>query len=119
MATNKLCEEKVDPNQDINAEYADDVFKIHLPISLATLAVLKKEISKRCKLNPGTCKLKYLDEDEEWILMTSDADIRHCISCWRSAFHEGSRPVIEESKKKRRMGFGEEARRALEEEECG
>ncbi|PWA34820.1 phosphatidylinositol 3- and 4-kinase family protein with FAT domain-containing protein [Artemisia annua] len=83
------------------------------------LEVLKKEISQRCKLNPGTCKLKYLDEDEEWILMTSDADIRYCISCWRPAFHEGSRPVIEESKKKRRMGIGEEARRAFEEEECG
>nr|GEW05917.1 NIN-like protein [Tanacetum cinerariifolium] len=31
-----------------------------------------------------TCKLKYLDEDEEWILMTSDAHVRCCISCWRS-----------------------------------
>ncbi|GJY43281.1 NIN-like protein [Tanacetum coccineum] len=64
------------PNQDIliiNAEYADDVFRIHLPVSLATLAVVKEEINKRCKLNLGTCKLKYLDEDEEWILMTSNA----------------------------------------------
>ncbi|GKB21057.1 hypothetical protein Tco_0854980 [Tanacetum coccineum] len=89
MATNKLCEEKLSdvyesesnsnddsPNQDIliiNAEYADDVFIIHLPISLATLDVVKEEINKRCKLNPRPCKLKYLNENEEWILMTSDA----------------------------------------------
>ncbi|GJU60228.1 hypothetical protein Tco_1237994 [Tanacetum coccineum] len=55
------------PNQDIiiiKAEYADDVFKIHLPVSLATLAVVKEEINKRCKLNPRTCNFKYLDEDE-------------------------------------------------------
>ncbi|PWA86232.1 NIN-like protein [Artemisia annua] len=67
-----------------NAGNADDVFRIHLPISLATLSIVKKEINKRCKLNPHTCKLKYLDEDEEWILMTSDAHIRRCISCRRS-----------------------------------
>nr|GEU65787.1 hypothetical protein [Tanacetum cinerariifolium] len=87
-----VCESESDsnddsPNQDIliiNAEYADDVFRIHLPISLATLAVVKEEINKRCKLNPGTCKVKYLDEDEDWILMTSDAHLRRCISCWRS-----------------------------------
>ncbi|GJU65892.1 NIN-like protein [Tanacetum coccineum] len=88
MATNILVKRKLsdvyesesdsnddNPNQDIlviNAEYADDVFRIYLPDSLATLTVVTEEIKKRCKLNPGPCKLKYLDEDEELILMTSD-----------------------------------------------
>ncbi|PWA78345.1 NIN-like protein [Artemisia annua] len=75
------------PNKDIliiNLEYADDVFNLNLPIPLATLAVVKKEINKRCKLNPETYKLKYLDEDGDWILMTSDELIKHCIECQRT-----------------------------------
>ncbi|GJY41058.1 NIN-like protein [Tanacetum coccineum] len=75
------------PNQDIliiKFEYADDVFTLNLPIPLATLAVVKKEINKRCKLNPETYKLKYLDEDEDWILMTSEEPIMHCIECQRT-----------------------------------
>ncbi|GKD05858.1 NIN-like protein, partial [Tanacetum coccineum] len=61
-----------------------DVFTLNLPIPLATLAVVKKEINKRCKLNPETYKLKYLDEDEDWILMTSEEPIMHCIECQRT-----------------------------------
>ncbi|GJS75411.1 gypsy type transposase [Tanacetum coccineum] len=75
------------PNQDIliiKLEYADDVLNLNLPIPLATLAVVKKEINKSCKLNPETYKLKYLDEDEEWILMTSEEPIRHCIEFQRT-----------------------------------
>ncbi|GKA62405.1 hypothetical protein Tco_0761924 [Tanacetum coccineum] len=52
-------------NQDIiiiKVEYADDVFKIHLSVSLATLVVVKEEINKRCKLNPRTCNFKYLEQ---------------------------------------------------------
>ncbi|GKC52695.1 hypothetical protein Tco_1075440 [Tanacetum coccineum] len=45
--------------------HSPDVFRIHLPSSLATLVVVKEEINKRCKLNPAPCKLKYLDENEE------------------------------------------------------
>nr|GEW18265.1 hypothetical protein [Tanacetum cinerariifolium] len=72
------------PKQDIliiKVEYGDDVFEINIPVSLTTLAVVKKEINKRCKLNPETYKLKYLDEDEEWISMTSDEHIGKCIRC--------------------------------------
>nr|GEV73397.1 putative RNA-directed DNA polymerase [Tanacetum cinerariifolium] len=45
--------------------HSPDVFRIHLSVSLATHVVVKEEINKRCKLNLGPCKLKYLDEYEE------------------------------------------------------
>ncbi|CAH1427632.1 unnamed protein product [Lactuca virosa] len=68
----------------IKAEYEDDVIKFHLPISLTTLEAVEKEIGKRFKLKVTTYKLKYQDEDKEWILMTSDQDMSDCIKISRS-----------------------------------
>ncbi|PWA58850.1 NIN-like protein [Artemisia annua] len=63
----------------IKAEYADDIIKLHLRISEATFVTVENEIGKKFKLKHGTFKIKYLDEDEEWILMTSDQDLSDCI----------------------------------------
>nr|GEU71886.1 protein NLP7-like isoform X1 [Tanacetum cinerariifolium] len=63
----------------IKAEYGDDLIKFHLPISLATFEAIETEICDRFMLVPATYKLKYLDEVKEWILMTSDQDMRDCI----------------------------------------
>ncbi|KAJ9555817.1 hypothetical protein OSB04_010431 [Centaurea solstitialis] len=60
----------------IKAEYADDLIKFHLPISSTTFGAIVKEVSEGFKLNPANYKLKYLDEDGDWILMTSDKDVR-------------------------------------------
>ncbi|KAL7597559.1 hypothetical protein Lser_V15G22589 [Lactuca serriola] len=68
----------------IKAEYEDDVIKFHLPISLTTFEAVEKEIGKRFKLKVTTYKLKYQDEDKEWILMTSDQDLSDCINISRS-----------------------------------
>ncbi|GJT28470.1 RNA-directed DNA polymerase, eukaryota [Tanacetum coccineum] len=63
----------------IKAEYGDDLIKFHLPISLATFEAIETEICDRFMLVRATYKLKYLDEDKEWILMTSDQDMRDCL----------------------------------------
>ena len=68
-------------NEDtvIKAEYADDIIKIRLGNSEATIVTVENEIGKKFKLKHGTFKIKYLDEDEEWILMTCDQDLSDCI----------------------------------------
>nr|GEW37467.1 hypothetical protein [Tanacetum cinerariifolium] len=63
----------------IKAEYADDIIKLHLGISELTFVVVENEIGKKFKLKNGTFKMKYLDEDEDWIFMTSDQDLSDCI----------------------------------------
>ncbi|KAL4592737.1 hypothetical protein LXL04_005741 [Taraxacum kok-saghyz] len=68
----------------IKAEYEDDMIKFHLPISLSTFEAVEKEIGKRFKLKVTTYKLKYLDEDKEWILMTCDQDMTDCIKSSKS-----------------------------------
>ena len=70
---------KRNENTVIKAEYADDIIKIRLGNSQATLVTVENEIGKKFKLKHGTFKIKYLDEDEEWILMTSDQDLSDCI----------------------------------------
>ncbi|KAJ9555791.1 hypothetical protein OSB04_010405 [Centaurea solstitialis] len=61
----------------IKAEYANDLIKLRLPISSATFIAIGNEIGKRFKLNPDNYKLKCLDEDGDWILLTCDEDIKH------------------------------------------
>nr|GEU69974.1 protein kinase-like domain, phloem protein 2-like protein [Tanacetum cinerariifolium] len=68
----------------IKAEYAGDIIKLHLGISELTFVTVENEIGKKLKLKHGTFKIKYLDEDEEWILMTSDQDMRDCMQNTRN-----------------------------------
>ncbi|GJY52160.1 NIN-like protein [Tanacetum coccineum] len=63
----------------IKVEYADDIIKLHLGVLELTFVTVENEIGKKLKLKHGTFKIKYLDEDEEWILMTSDQDMRDCM----------------------------------------
>ncbi|MFS7913664.1 putative transcription factor Nin-like family [Helianthus anomalus] len=67
----------------IKAEYADYMIKFHLPISQATFVRVEKEIGMKLKLSDKTYKLKYLDEDGDWIILTSDEEMADCIKSSR------------------------------------
>ncbi|GKC34285.1 NIN-like protein, partial [Tanacetum coccineum] len=68
---------KRNDNTVIKAEYADDIIRLH--ISDITFVTVENEIGKQFKLKHGSFKIKYLDEDEDWILMKSDLDLSDCI----------------------------------------
>ncbi|KAL3512372.1 hypothetical protein ACH5RR_025089 [Cinchona calisaya] len=60
----------------IKAEYGEeDVIKFGLPFS-STMTDLEKEVTSRLKLEMGSIKIRYKDEDDEWILITLDNDLR-------------------------------------------
>ncbi|KAD5508239.1 hypothetical protein E3N88_15942 [Mikania micrantha] len=63
----------------IKAENEDDMIKFNLPVLQATFATIKKTIGEKFKLLVGTFKLKYLDEDGDWILLTSNEEMNDCI----------------------------------------
>ncbi|KAL8256110.1 hypothetical protein R6Q59_031177 [Mikania micrantha] len=52
----------------LKAEYTDDMIKFNLPLSQATFTTIEKTISVKFKLSVGTFKLKYHDEDGDWII---------------------------------------------------
>lgn len=56
-------------------------FKLTLGFGFSELC---EEIGKRYNMSPGTFKLKYLDDEEEWVLMASDADLHECIDIMKS-----------------------------------
>ncbi|KAD5507411.1 hypothetical protein E3N88_15114 [Mikania micrantha] len=66
-------------------ENEDDMIKFHLPVSQATFAIVKKTIDEKFKLCDRTFKLKYLDEDGDWILLTSDVEMNDCIHSLRKS----------------------------------
>ncbi|KAL8491842.1 hypothetical protein ACS0TY_023448 [Phlomoides rotata] len=40
---------------------------------------LYEEIAKRFKLQVGQFQLKYLDDEEEWVMLVSDSDLQECV----------------------------------------
>ncbi|KAJ0940324.1 putative transcription factor Nin-like family [Helianthus annuus] len=73
-------------NKDVltlKAEYSTKIIKLHLPISQATFVAIEKEIGMRLKLSVGTFELEYIDEDQDWISLTTDEDMNDCIQSSR------------------------------------
>ncbi|GJW55987.1 ribonuclease H-like domain-containing protein [Tanacetum coccineum] len=57
----------------------------------STSALHLNEIGKKFKLKHETFKMKYLNEDEKWILMTSDQDLSDCIQNSRNVHRSSVR----------------------------
>lgn len=68
----------------IKATYREDIIRFRL--SLASVIVeLREEVAKRLKLEVGTFDIKYLDDDQEWVLIACDADLQECMDVSRSS----------------------------------
>jgi hypothetical protein len=61
----------------IKATYNDDIIRFRLPLD-SGIAKLKEEVSKRLKVDMGTFDIKYLDDDNELVLITCDVDLLEC-----------------------------------------
>ena len=67
----------------IKVTYGQDTVRFKLA-SDKTYTDLREEVNRRLKL-AGTFDLKYLDDDEEWMLLACDADLRECIEVMRAS----------------------------------
>ena len=52
----------------VKATYREDTIRIKFETSVGC-SQLYKEVGKRFKLQEGSFQLKYLDDEEEWVLM--------------------------------------------------
>lgn len=68
----------------VKATYKEDIIRFRLPLSSGIIK-LEEEVSKRVKLDVGTFDLKYLDDDQEWVLIACDADLQECVELSRSS----------------------------------
>lgn len=62
----------------VKATYREDMVRFKFEPSLGC-SQLYEEVAKRFKLQMGLFQLKYLDDEEEWVLLVSDSDLRECL----------------------------------------
>jgi hypothetical protein len=62
----------------IKATYKNDITRFRVGLDVGYNDI-REEISKRFKLKADGFSLKYLDDDEEWVILTCDADVSECI----------------------------------------
>ncbi|ERN06588.1 hypothetical protein AMTRI_Chr01g135370 [Amborella trichopoda] len=62
----------------VKASYKEDIIRFRLRFTSGVVE-LNEEVAKRLKLEMGTFDIKYLDDDQEWVLLACDADLQECI----------------------------------------
>ncbi|XP_030528006.1 protein NLP8 [Rhodamnia argentea] len=62
----------------VKATYKDDTIRFKFEPSTGCFQ-LYEEVSKRFKLQSGTFQLKYLDDEDEWVMLVSDSDLQECL----------------------------------------
>lgn len=62
----------------VKATYKDDMIKFQFSLSLG-VSELKNQVAQRIKLQSTKLCLKYRDEDDDLILISCDADLRHLL----------------------------------------
>ncbi|XP_058203631.1 protein NLP7-like isoform X2 [Rhododendron vialii] len=67
----------------IRAKYDNSMIKFRLSLS-SRLVVLQQEVAKRLNLDPQTYNAKYVDEENEVILIACDEDLQDCMHTSRS-----------------------------------
>ncbi|KAH0746527.1 hypothetical protein KY285_008184 [Solanum tuberosum] len=78
-ATGKPC----DSVMTLKVTYRGDIIKFQLPLS-STKVELEGEVEKRLKISLERFSIKYEDEDDDWILISTDSDLRDGMHSLRS-----------------------------------
>lgn len=62
----------------IKATYRNDVIRFKFEPTAGCFQ-LYEEVARRFQLQVGLFQLKYLDDEEEWVMLVSDADLTECL----------------------------------------
>ncbi|XP_019428622.1 PREDICTED: protein NLP6-like [Lupinus angustifolius] len=65
-------------NVTIKATYKQYIIRFRVSLT-CSIVDLREEVAKRLKLEVGTFDIKYLDDDNEWVLIACDADMQECM----------------------------------------
>ncbi|KAE8658909.1 Protein NLP9 [Hibiscus syriacus] len=61
----------------VKATYKDDTVRFKFEPSSGCFQLFE-EVAKRFKIQYGTFQLKYLDDEDEWVLLVSESDLQEC-----------------------------------------
>ncbi|KAL8150372.1 hypothetical protein V2J09_020180 [Rumex salicifolius] len=68
----------------IKATFRDDIIRFRFSLS-SNIVDLRDEIAKRLKMEVATFEIKYLDDDNEWVLIACDSDLQECLDIIKSS----------------------------------
>ncbi|KAG7561456.1 RWP-RK domain [Arabidopsis thaliana x Arabidopsis arenosa] len=68
----------------VKATYREDTVRFKLDPYLVGCSQLYREVAKRFKLQESAFQLKYLDDEEEWVMLVSDSDLHECFEILNS-----------------------------------
>lgn len=78
------------------ANYFDDTVRFKLNPQ-SSFHELKQEVGKRFKLQTDSFDLKYIDDEEEWVMLTCDVDLLECIEVLRTSGGNHIKLMVRES----------------------
>lgn len=78
----------------VKAKFQDDTVRFKLSLG-SSFSDLRQEVGKRFKLN--CFDLKFLDDEEEWVMLTCDADLIECIDILRSSHGSHIKLMVRDS----------------------
>ncbi|KAK1319374.1 Protein NLP2 [Acorus calamus] len=62
----------------VKATYKDDTVRFKFSPTMGCLHLFE-EVGRRFKLLTGTFQLKYLDDEEEWVMLATESDLQECV----------------------------------------
>ncbi|GJN35707.1 hypothetical protein PR202_gb24509 [Eleusine coracana subsp. coracana] len=62
----------------VKAHYKEDILRFRFRLS-GSIITLKDEVAKRIHMDVGVFDIKYLDDDNDWVNLTCDADLAECM----------------------------------------
>ncbi|EHA8589730.1 protein NLP2 [Cocos nucifera] len=80
---------KTGPVITVKATYKDDTVRFKFSPSMGCHHLFE-EVGKRFKLLVGTFQLKYMDDEEEWVILAGESDLQECVDILEDV---GSRSV--------------------------
>jgi hypothetical protein len=88
---------KAKDGMKVKAMFGDSKMRMSLQPH-SRLIDLRREIAKRFGMDnvlTNNFSLKYLDDDQEWVLLTCDADLVECIQVYKSSLKETIRILVQ------------------------
>ena len=77
----------------IKAKYRDDTVRFRVGFTYGYADILE-EIARRFKLDVDRFDLKYLDDEEEWVMLTCNADLIECFDQFRFCKRDHVRLIV-------------------------
>ncbi|XVF84343.1 hypothetical protein PTKIN_Ptkin17bG0029200 [Pterospermum kingtungense] len=66
------------PKITVKATYKEDTIRFKFEPSAGCFQ-LYEEVAKRFRIPNGTFQLKYLDDEEEWVMLVNESDLQECV----------------------------------------